>query len=568
MTMLTINPAISSVTGYRVPRHPAPIDLDLTGTELPPLDPGALASALAKAVADGWQYPTTTAIEAGLALEYDVDPARVMIGAGSDDLLERAMRCLLSPGSEVILTDPTFEMLPRYATLNGASTRSVPWLDAAVPTQHIIEAATPATAIIAIVTPNNPTGTTASTSALLEIARRNPSVLVIVDQAYVEFADVDPLPDLVDEPNILLTRTLSKAWGMPGLRVGFGVGPALLVAAMRRAGTPYPVATPTLLAALAIRATSTRSMDGRVNAIRATRTQLLAATRALGLDPTGSAANFICTATPRAAWLRDGLAGLGIGVRWLPGAPNRVRITCPIDDSATDRLEAALAAVCAPQALLLDMDGVIADVSTSYRTAIIETAAEFGVTVTQADIAARKAAGNANDDWALTHELIIAGGREASLADVTTAFEARYQGTTEVPGLRRTEALIGDRDLLARLAARLPLAIVTGRPRIDAERFLVENNLADLFQVVIAREAGPLKPDPFPVREALRHLGVSRAWMIGDTPDDLRAARTAGVVPIGIIAPGDASARTVPALREAGAARILTTLEELFACLP
>ncbi len=567
MTVPTINPTVAGVTGYLVPRHPAPIDLDLTGTELPPLDPGALAAALADAAGTGWQYPRTTGAEATLALEYGVDPARVMLGAGSDDLLERAFRCMLSAGSEVILTDPTFEMLARYAMLNGATTRSVPWPDDALPTDALIGAVTSATAIIAIVTPNNPTGTTASTLALLEIARRHPSVVVVVDGAYVEFGDDDPLPALAAEPNVLLTRTLSKAWGLPGLRVGFAIGPVTLVAAMRRAGTPYPVATPALEAALAIRATSTPLMRRRVEAIRATRTRMLATAATLGLEPTASDANFICTAIPRAAWLRDGLAGLGIGVRWLPGMPDRVRMTCPLDDTETRRLESALAAVLLPEALLLDMDGVIANVSTSYRTAIIETAAEFGVTVTAADLTARKAAGNANDDWALTHELIIAGGGEASLSDATQAFEERYQGTPEAPGLRRTESLIGNRDLLVRLAERLPLAIVTGRPRIDAERFLVENSLADLFQVVIAREAGPLKPDPFPVREALRLLGVSRAWMIGDTPDDLRAARAAGVVPIGIIAPGDAFARTAPALSEAGAARVLTTLEELFACL-
>lgn len=566
--MLAINPILAGVTGYRVPRHPAPIDLDLTGTELPPLDPEALASALADAAVEGWRYPSTAAAETMLALEVGVDPARVLIGAGSDDLLERAFRCMLSAGSEVILTDPTFEMLPRYAALAGATVHSVAWPDGTLPTATILGTVTPATAIIAIVTPNNPTGTTASISALLTIARANPSVLLIVDGAYVEFADENPMSALAEEPNILLTRTFSKAWGMPGLRVGFGIGPAVLVPAMRRAGAPYQVATPALSAATTIRAASAPLMRRRVEAIRATRAQLIATATALGLNPTCSDANFICTATPRATWLRDGLAGLGIGVRWLPGVPDRVRITCPLHDGDTRRLESALEAVLAPEALLLDMDGVIADVSTSYRSAIIETAAEYGVVVTAADVASRKAAGNANDDWAVTHELIVAGGGMAPLVEVTEAFERRYQGTTTTPGLRRTESVIGGRELLARLALRLPLAIVTGRPRVDAERFLVEHNLADLFRVVIAREAGPLKPDPFPVCEALRQLGLSRAWMVGDTPDDLRAARAAGVVPIGIIAPGDAPASAAPALSRAGAARVLTTLEELFACLP
>ncbi|HET9064777.1 MAG TPA: aminotransferase class I/II-fold pyridoxal phosphate-dependent enzyme [Gemmatimonadales bacterium] len=568
MTSLTVTSAIAGVSGYRVPRHPAPIDLDLTGTELPPLDPDTLAAALAAAAPEGWRYPSTSDAEASLATEFGIDAARVILGAGSDDLLERAFRCMITPGSEVILTDPTFEMLPRYAALNGATVRSVAWPDGDLPLAALAEAVTPRTGLLAIVTPNNPTGTTASTASLRELARRNPGVLLVVDGAYAEFAADDPLPELLDEPNVLITRTASKAWGMPGLRVGFGFGPEAIVAAMRRAGTPYPISTPSLAATLSVRASSAAAMRTRVDDVRATRRRLVACAEELGLNPTRSEANFICTATPRAAWLRDGLAGLGIGVRWLPGLPDRVRITCPLRDSDTRRLVAALGSVISPEALLLDMDGVIADVSTSYRTAIIETAAQFGVLVSPEQISTRKALGDANDDWALTCELIRAGGREASLAAVTDAFETRYQGTVEAPGLRRSESLIGGRDLFARLAERLPLAIVTGRPQADADRFLIEHDLADLFPVVIAREAGPLKPDPFPVQEALRRLGISRAWMVGDTPDDLRAACTAGVVPIGIVAPGDTAGRTAPALSRAGAARVFTTLEDLLACLP
>jgi HAD superfamily hydrolase (TIGR01548 family) len=206
-------------------------------------------------------------------------------------------------------------------------------------------------------------------------------------------------------------------------------------------------------------------------------------------------------------------------------------------------------------------------VSESYRASILTTARRFGVQLTPDDVRARKAAGNANDDWALTHDLVTRSGVDATLAAVTAEFEAIYQGCAGAPGIRRHETLIPNPLLLRALAVRLPLAIVTGRPRIDAERFLKEHGIGQYFRTVVCREDAPLKPDPAPIRLAMQRLGATRAWMIGDTPDDIRAARTAGVVPLGILAPGEPAEGKDP-LFAAGAARVLITIEEILTCLP
>lgn len=221
-----------------------------------------------------------------------------------------------------------------------------------------------------------------------------------------------------------------------------------------------------------------------------------------------------------------------------------------------------------PEAILFDLDGVLADVSRSYREAIRATAATFGVELSAADIAARKAAGNANDDWVVTAELIAGAGQSVPLSEVTERFELLYQGTERDSGLRELETLTVPVEWLASLAARLPLAIVTGRPRADAERFLDRFGIRQFFTVVITREDGPLKPNPAPVRLALTQLGVQRAWFLGDTPDDVVSALAAAVIPIGVVAPGEPS---VDAAREtllrAGAARVLNSPMELDECL-
>lgn len=550
---------------YRVPRHPAPTDLDLAGTELA----WRAGTAPELAADDLGRYPDRAPLTAALARRLGVDRSRLLVTAGSDDALERAFRLVLAPGREALLTRPTFEMLPRFARLAGAEVVEVHWGPGSLPVAAMQAAITPRTALIAIVSPNNPTGSVAAIEAITALVAAAPEALVVVDLAYVEFADADPTAALLALPRLLLTRTFSKAWGLAGLRVGYTAGPAELIDRLAATSLPYPVAAPSLRIAERAVAGPAAPMEGIIRAVRATRTELTTLLRELGLDPMPSEGNFVALDGPATPWLRDGLAGLGIATRALEGeAGPRLRITCPPARKDAARLDRALRTVLRPEALLFDLDGVLADVSRSYREAIIGTAERFGVRVSGAEIQAFKRRGRANDDWALTAELLANAGRPVALAEVTTMFESLYQGSDGTGGLWERERLIPDRRLLEELAGRFLLAIVTGRPRGDTERFLALNGIADLFMTVVTRDDGPAKPDPFPVAEALRRLGRTRAWMIGDTPDDIRAARGAAVLPLGVVAPGDDPDATGSALLAAGAGRILTSLDDLLELLP
>src|SRR5256712_11393667 len=154
---------------------------------------------------------------------------------------------------------------------------------------------------------------------------------------------------------------------------------------------------------------------------------------------------------------------------------------------------------------------------------MIETAGTYGVSVTMEDIEDALRAGDAANDWIVTQRLIAARGVQAELASVTTRFQALYLGAAGSPGLRERERLIVPRALLERLAKRLPLAVVTGRPREEARWFLERAGIADLFRAVVSMEDTARKPDPAPVHPALTPLGVLRAGMIGNTPDHVRA---------------------------------------------
>ena len=549
-------PAIDGTQAYRVPRHGAPVDSWLAGNEGRAPSPDVLDALGGQSPELLRRYPSTTALEARLAEQLGVEPDMVVVTAGADDALDRTCRAMLTQGREMILPVPTFEMLDRYAMLTGAEVLRVPWAGRGYPRDEVLRRINDRTAIIAVVTPNNPTGAVATSGDIRALAEAAPHAMILVDGAYAEFADDDLTDVTLSLPNALMTRTLSKAYGVAGLRVGYAVGQK--AEWLRRTGNPYAVSSVSIALADK-RLDDTQGMERYVAEVRRERSGLRTLLSRHGIETSASQGNFVFIRHAKSGWLCDGLAGLGIAVRGWPGHPDlgdATRITVPGVETHYDRLVHAIEATLAPEALLFDMDGVLADVSESYRQAIVETARAHGVELSKDDIARAKEGAGVNNDWELTRRLLLERGVEVSFDDVKAHFEACYQGDGVKAGLYEKENLLCSRALLERLKARCPLAIVTGRPRNDAERFLAQAGLADLFSVVVCMEDATLKPDPAPVRLALERLGVRRAWMVGDTPDDLTAARAAQVVPLGIN--GEAAVLTA-----AGAARVLDRLDEM-----
>ena len=555
---------------YETPRPSTPFDLWLAGNEgRPPEDLERTAGALPLN-----RYPSTDATAKAAALAFGVRPDQVLVTAGADDALLRIALAFLGPGREIVLPVPTFEMIERYARIAGGDVVHVPWEPGApFPSVAVQGATSTRTRVITVVSPNNPTGSVARLDDVQSLARRNPSALVVLDEAYVEFAERSLAQEALEQPNVVVLRTMSKAYGCAGLRVGFALGQPDVLRALRGAGNPYPCATPSLALA---QARLGQSVNPFVDRVREERARLVQELMEFGLRAFESHGNFVYAegSTRRLKSLRELLLGTGIAIRMFDprdGRPAAVRITCPGDPSAFDRLQRALRTALAPEAILFDMDGVLADVSRSFRTAIVETAASFDASVTDEDIDAAKAAGGANDDWELTFRLVAQRGVTTTLAEVTKRFEALYQGTPESPGLRATESLLVDRSQLESIRARRPMGIVTGRPRADASRFLEEQKIADLFDVVIAREDAALKPSPAPTRAALTALGVERAWLVGDTPDDVRSARGAQVIPVGVVPPTEDVHRRDQirdSLHAAGAGVVLERTADILEMIP
>jgi len=518
------------------------------------------------------RYPDATAVEMALAARVGVSPDCVVVTAGADEALDRIYRAYAGPDRPVLLPEPTFEMLEHFAELAGAPLVRVPWLTDAFPLEAMLSRLDDRTAMVVIVSPNNPTGGVASREDVRRIAAAAPRSLLLLDQAYIEYADEHTDPAVLDLPNVVVVRTMSKAWGLAGCRVGYAIGSADLIARLRAAGAPYPVAGPSLALALSHLRRGGAVLRAHVTQVRAERAKLRELLCTRGVDARASQANFVfADFGRRAAFVRDGLSARGILVRdysGRAGLETSLRITLPGDAADFERLTRALDMVLAPEAMIFDLDGVLADVRESQRAAMIATGAAFGVAITMADVERALRSGDAANDWIVTQRLLAERGKTVDLSSVTARYQSLYLGSNGTPGLRERERAIVPRAVLERLARRLPLAVVTGRPREEARWFLEREGLAPLFGATVCMEDAARKPDPAPVRLALTKLGVQRAWMIGNTPDDVRAAAGASVVPIGIVAPGDDLALTTAALTDAGAARVLEHVADLEELLP
>lgn len=475
-----------------IPAMPPHVDLRLDGNQGRP--PGA---AFLTALQDREllrAYPLDRSLEAVLAERHGVGAERIFVGAGGDDVLDRLCRVLLEPGRSAVVPVPTFEMLERHAAAAGGAVRTVPWADGPFPRDAVLAACGADTALVAIVSPNNPTGLVASAADVREVAGAVPDACLLLDAAYAEFGGEDLTRVALDLPNAVVLRTFSKAFGLAGLRVGYAIAPPIVVRWLRSLGGAFPCGTWSRRAA----AVRLRDADGEVASyvarVAVERVELAASLAARGFAPLPSAGNFVFARGPHCEWLRDALLGLGIAVRCLAGG---VRITVPGAEAPFARLQAAITAATAPEAFLCDLDGVLADVE----------------------------------------------GRRALVSA----------------------------DGLAALAARGPVGVVTGCPRRLAESVLARHGLLPHVRALVCAEDGPHKPDPAPVRLCLQRLGVQRAWMLGDNPGDVLAARGAGVVALAVSPRGIGAESHAAALREAGAARLVdgvTAYAALAAALP
>ena len=302
-----------------------------------PLGPSPrVRAAIQGGLADLTRYPDGNGFELKHALSQrlGVAMAGITLGNGSNDLLELVARAFLTPATEAIYSQHAFAVYPIVTQAVGATHVVIPAKNWGHDLDAMAAAVTPRTRLVFIANPNNPTGTWLGHDELYAFLRGLPDhVIAVLDEAYGEYLDPPPSRTSVDWldtlPNLLITRTFSKAYGLAGLRVGYGLSHPGLADVLNRVRQPFNVNQLALLAATAaLDDDDYLSQSRTLN--RQGMAQLVAGVTALGLSYIPSLANFLAVDVGRPAGpIYEGLLREGVIVRPVAnyGMPHHLRIT-------------------------------------------------------------------------------------------------------------------------------------------------------------------------------------------------------------------------------------------------
>jgi histidinol-phosphate aminotransferase len=351
-------PAYAQLRLYAPDRTPARVDLSDNTNRwgMPPAAARAVRDASSESCT---RYPDTYAapLKESLAGYCGVDPSCIVTGCGSDDVLDSAIRAFGEPGERLATCDPSFAMLPAFARMNGLEPVIVPLTDTFDLDVAALRAAGPR--VLYLCTPNNPTGTVASRERVEAIVDDTDAV-VIIDEAYAEFAVGHLLELARTRPNVLIVRTMSKAFGLAGLRVGYAVGAPALVAEVEKSRGPYKVSAIAARAAIAALRDDAAWVRDRVMLARDARNRLQRELGRRGIPALPSAANFVLAPMRDADAVARLMRERGVAVRPFTDLPllspmlrdsrgAALRITVGPPDQMTAALDAldAARAACA-----------------------------------------------------------------------------------------------------------------------------------------------------------------------------------------------------------------------------
>ncbi len=262
-------------------------------------------------------YPEYTEARPALAAFFRVLPDQLLLTNGTDEAIQVIVNTYVNPGDEVAVLRPSYAMYRFYADVAGANVREVDYLpgDLGFPLDALLKTITPATKAILIANPNNPTGTGVQINGIERILKRAGKAAVLIDEAYYEFSGVTALGLIERHPNLFVSRTFSKVYGMAALRLGCVFSQQSNIQFLHKAQSPYSVNA--LAAMAAVEAVGDRAyIESYVAEVLAARELLLVGLEKLGVPYYHSTGNFVLMKLGRRAIpIRDALRQRGVLVR-------------------------------------------------------------------------------------------------------------------------------------------------------------------------------------------------------------------------------------------------------------
>ena len=512
------------------------------------------------------RYPHYGAVTQKIAEYLNVSTEEIKVTDGADEALAALIQTYCDTDDVMLTVTPSFSMPKLYANLAGAKVVELDYKKRwEFPTEDFLKEieTNPKIKVVHLTSPNNPTGECISEETAERILKAAQDKLVIFDETYGGYSGKSMISRVKDYENLAVVKSFSKDFALAGLRIGYIVTNSERIKLLKTVISPYSVNSLAAIAAEA--ALSDLEYFAKVKAeIQKSKEILTNGFKNLGLTVYPSEANFVLiNADEKADFVYLTLLKNGIKVRKYSNKSmsGLLRITMPQVEKAEKIIE-----ILQPKpTLIFDMDGVLADVSNSYRTTIKKTYEYFsGKKMSYDRISEAKNSGGLNNDWDLTEFLLNSDGITVERQKLVEVFEKIY--FDDGNGLINQEDFLADRNFFEELSKKYNLAIFTGRPRVEAVYTLKKENFAEFFYPIITMDDLPKdrqKPDSLGI-EIIKNkiLTTDEIFYFGDTSDDMKCGKSANAKAIGVLPPQDKSPEMSARLLENGADRVLTTVTD------
>jgi histidinol-phosphate aminotransferase len=499
----------------------------------------------------------------------------VIIGNGSDEIIDLLLRLILNEGDEIINCPPTFGMYVVSTELNKGKVVSVPRnSNYSVNIPKILKSITNKTKAIIICSPNNPTGNITNNNNIEVLLKTKK--LIIVDEAYFEFCNKTCIRLIKKYNNLVILRTFSKWAGIAGLRIGYGIMDKFLTEQIMKIKPPYNVnraAEVTAIAAL----NDLKSYIKIINKINEEKKEMIYKLKKLPyLTAYNTDTNFLYLKIKNNfAKLKEFLGINEIIVRYyeskLTGNAIRLTIGTPKQNiRILNYFQKFNSSLSEFDSVIFDMDGVLVDVSNSYRQAIkntveyvLKNAYQINLVVKPQDIESIKKIPGFNNDWDLSYELIRLLSNKTSKNDfkkyinkinrndkdykkIKKIFQSYYLGEKlyweiykEMPplniknGLINNESSLIQKEILENIYQNYKIGVATSRPRFEAIYTLKKLGITPNFilekNIVAQEDTQNEKPAPDPLLETKKRLNKINPVYVGDSINDILAAKSANM---------------------------------------
>ncbi len=513
-------------------------------------------------------YPEYSELIERLAQQFKIPPENILLTNGADEAIRIVFETYVENNDEVLLPVPIYSMYEIFAKMMDSEIVSVFYnKDFSFPTNQLLKSVTSDTKLIVIINPASPTGTSIEKGDLLKILDKAGDAIVLLDETYYHFANKTYVDLIKEFKNLIVIQTFSKIYGLAGLRLGILLSDVQNINNLKKVKSPYSVNAIAVAAGIAA-LEDKRYVEGVIQNIILEKEFLVGELTQPGFEARLTKTNFILVNVGKLVdKIYQKLLEQNILVKNISDLPlmnGYLRITVGTHRENQLFLE-ALKNIILPEVILFDMDGVLVDVSNSYRLAIKKTVENFSnKEITFKDIEAYKNRGGYNNDWDITEAILKNLRISVSRNEIIQIFQQYYLGNN-FNGFIENEKWLLEKSTINKLKQNYKLGIVTGRPRIEAEYALKKAGFDKDFDVLITMEdvGGKDKPAPYGIDLALKKLQAKRAVFLGDNVDDIKAAINACVTPIGVIPPHTNGEEAAKTLGKFGAKHILENVNEI-----